>query len=179
MECQNNPHHWRSYKVGAWNFVFKFNVSQLLINSHTLKHEVSRNTSLTLCTFDEFSTTQWICFSTLIKKMWFHWHFWKMWKIICANVRQIKTFVGALAYPAAQFYKRISVNFLNLFYGFCNWCIWVVTRIVISSVSLAWSYDVIWAFQRCSRDLNSATWSKLGDQDSRLENLWMMPIVFL
>ena len=68
MEYQNNPHHWRSYKVVAWNFVSEFNVSQLLINSLTLKHEVTRNTSLTLCIFDVFSTIQWICFSTLIKK---------------------------------------------------------------------------------------------------------------
>jgi len=68
MEYQNKPHHWRSYKVGDWNFVFEFNVSQLLINSHTLKYEVTRNTSLTLCIFDVFSTTQWICFSTLIEK---------------------------------------------------------------------------------------------------------------
>jgi len=34
-----------------------------------------------------------------------------MSKLLCPNFRQIKTFVEALAYPAAQFYKRVSVKF--------------------------------------------------------------------
>jgi len=35
-----------------------------------------------------------------------------MSKLLCPYFLQIKSFVGALACPAAQFYKRVSVKFI-------------------------------------------------------------------